>query len=733
MAGSRRLRRIHLTIINRAAAVIPTSGPMPFNATKNPTPSRRGSLAWLRYKLPRAVGRRIEAAWTEARDRLCGTFRTDASDLNLGRFLDPVLAVDAMSHTQKADLVRTARDLVAHRFDLLGSGSVTVAHGTEYPGFLGYRYAAVPREGRVDSRNRRRALSIASLIDPGYRRIDWQVDFRSGYRWSELRHALRQPIGRFPGADIKVPWELGKLQHLATLALAREVEKRRDGGEAHIYEAAFRNQALDFISGNPPGFGVHWHPAMLPAIRGANLLVAWDLFCSGGAVFDPAFEAVLAASAWEHAGRVVNHLEWWDFDERNNHYMADVAGLAVIAAYLPASPVSDTWMSFAAAELAREVLHQFHEDGSSIEESTAYHAFSLDAAIWGLSFSMAAGRARGPGDPGHLPRVVRSRLRRLGAPRPDGGRLLDRVRRATTFLEDVTPDDRLIQIGDNDSGRFMRLFPEWRGGRPDLMNYRGVRGAAAAFVEGSVHGPEAALIGALCPTERGDGMRLNSRLAPSGPDDQMPAGAVSTTDVESVIASASALPETRRRSLYIELPSEPSGWWSRAYPGFGLWVYGREKGRLTVRCGFDRASGGRGHAHDDQLAVALWFDGRVLVDDPGSFVYTADPETRARFRSRDAHFVPALDSSDEAVLVAPVFGPPTDVMARAIAWDANRFIGRQRLPGGTVYRMVECLPDAVRVTDFSFDAFVRHPAERLEQMARNMGSDGYGVWRNVPE
>src|SRR5690606_22728953 len=134
---------------------------------------------------------------------------------------------------EEADaVVAKAEEARAHRFDLLGSGPV----------FLG------------DS-------------------IDWHRDLKTGYRWSEGAHHLRIAWDAVPhGTDIKMPWELSRCQHFASLALADMVTD-----DARYYEE-FKSQVRSWIATNPCGFGVNWVCAMAVAIRAANWLTATALF-----------------------------------------------------------------------------------------------------------------------------------------------------------------------------------------------------------------------------------------------------------------------------------------------------------------------------------------------------------------------------------------------------------------------------------------------------------------------
>ena len=165
--------------------------------------------------------------------------------------------------------------------------------------------------------------------------IDWHVDFRSGYRWHSTEWYRYIPFGHAEGVDIKLPWELGRMQHLPQLAWAytlavRDVEGMRNPS---VYLKEYQNQVLDFIAMNPPRFGVQWVCAMDVAIRAVNLLVARDLFITAGAEFDTHFEEFLGRYIYDHGLHIVKNLEWFS-GRRSNHYLANICGLVFISSYL---------------------------------------------------------------------------------------------------------------------------------------------------------------------------------------------------------------------------------------------------------------------------------------------------------------------------------------------------------------------------------------------------------------
>ncbi len=71
---------------------------------------------------------------------------------------------------------------------------------------------------RLPGSSRPDVRALLAMLSPDYAPLDWQVDFKSGWRWDETALGVTSPIGHKPGVDIKVPWELARLQHLPALA-----------------------------------------------------------------------------------------------------------------------------------------------------------------------------------------------------------------------------------------------------------------------------------------------------------------------------------------------------------------------------------------------------------------------------------------------------------------------------------------------------------------------------------
>jgi hypothetical protein len=546
-----------------------------------------------------------------------------------------------------------------HRFNLLGSGWVKVAYGETYAGFGPHRYgpgSALPSDwrdaGHAFAAHRTRTRELLAMMTPGYVPLDWQVDFKSGWRWDAHALGLASPIGHRPGVDIKLPWELARLQHLPALATGYALGGQPGFAAPQTYADEFRDLVLDFIAFNPAGLGVNWTCAMDVAIRAANMALGWDLMRSAGAQFDPAFTAALASSLLAHGRFVRAHLEWHD-GKRANHYLADVAGLAFIAAYLPESSETRGWLDFAAQELDNEIRYQFLTDGASFEGSTAYHGLSGEMAVFSAALLVGEGR----------PLSAEAQTRLAGALR---------------FSRAVTkPDGDIVQIGDNDSGHFFKLTQliEPLGLEEKHLDQRRFQRAAAALLGEGGASLEAVVIAELAR------------------------GAVFSADVSAPVPAARTfLSSAARRCVRIIIPAKLKALKTAAFPEFGLYIWRGQNDFISVRCGQAAHDVHGGHAHNDQLSIELLIGGIGWTADPGSFIYTPDLAARDRYRSLAAHFAPK-GSREPGDFSAGPFRLKDRAHARMHVFKADEFLGAHDGFGETVFRRLVLEADRIVIHD----------------------------------
>jgi hypothetical protein len=528
-----------------------------------------------------------------------------------------------------------------HRFDWLGLGWQQVGFESRSPGLEGHRYEApaleTDDEGRwlqgfvpdivlADSR------ALWRKIEQPYVSVDWHRDHCSGFRWSASCWFGDVPLMPASGADVKQPWELARMQHLPVLALAHAFARAGQAGfdSPAVYQREFRNVVLDFAATNPPRFGVNWVCPMDVAIRIANVLLAWDLFRAHGAVFDNGFEEQLGLMALEHGRHVRGHLERRP-DFAANHYLANLAGLLFIGAYLPHEPRARGWWRFAASEFRREMLRQFHPDGSNFEASVGYHQLSGEMAVYCCALIL--------GEEGTMA---------LPDPIPD--RLAGIARFVRTIAR---PDGCAPPVGDLDSGRFMRLAASFEPltAIQAQARYRHLQSRNETLFEPfydehldrhlALAGACDVLLGGSGSSAQDQVLRGLARKAVLAP----PASKAGTTesgtlrDFAAAVATVRGFSRHEAKRYSFDLPSQGDAQLA-AFPDFGLYVVRGSGWHLTLRCGTVGQGGNGGHAHNDQLAITLTIEGEVVIEDAGSAVYEALPAQRNAYRSVRAHFAP---------------------------------------------------------------------------------------------
>lgn len=260
---------------------------------------------------------------------------------------------------------------------------------------------------------------------------DWHADFKSGKRWEKEAHSLE--IFQTPdrGHDIKVPWELSRLQHLPTLGIASALS-----GEARFRERAVAHVA-SFLAENPVYRGVNWRCTMDVALRASQILAAEGYLRGAG---DERFWSNLLKALLLHARYILDNLE--DGPVRGNHYLSDLAGLYLCGLGLPELREAPGWREFGRESLVSEMRRQVTVEGLDYEASLSYHAFATEMFL----FPALLGAEKG--DPFPAPYLEK----------------LEKMLQAAAIL--IRPDGTLPQIGDNDDGRFL-IFSQYHRPRRD--------------------------------------------------------------------------------------------------------------------------------------------------------------------------------------------------------------------------------------------------------------------------
>jgi hypothetical protein len=664
-------------------------------------------------------------------------------------------------------LPRLADHFLKHRFDLLGSGWVEVRHGIECRGVEGHRYdmgvnISPDTEGQwlapyINAANLRESRRVWSLVDSGYIPIDWQLDFKSGFRWSQSHWYKYIPFvhtGHKPGVDIKVPWELARMQHLPLLAYAYGLASKGNSGFElpEVYSREFRNQILDFIATNPPRFGVNWACTMDVAIRAANWLVAYDLLNAFGARFDSEFDREFLRSIYQHGLHIVANLEW-NPELVGNHYLADLVGLLFVAAYLPRRTDTDAWLAFSIQELVREVGHQFLPDGANFEASTSYHRLSAEMVTFATALALGLPEEKIAAlnhydhrclpfekpqlQPAPFPFYpLRGTSRRVVFP----DWYLHRLESMADFTMHITkPDGGIPQFGDNDNGRLLKLTPVFHQhadtSLADLVEETDEKAQAHPMELVEDHLDHRHLIAAI------NGLFQRNDFAVFAGTD------VVDSLVVRRMCRAIRLPSSQcaERAQHGEGTPGPSpdmqeevgekgllqGLVRKGYPQFGLYLYVSRRLYLAIRCGSVGQDGHGGHAHNDSLSFELSLAGYPIVVDSGTYMYTPNMECRNQFRSTRMHNTLSLQGKEQNMWQSGrkgLFQLPDHAQAKALEFGARRFVGEHGGFGHRHRRTLELTADCLRGLDVCDAPGVKSLRFHLASgIAVQIGEDGADV------
>jgi hypothetical protein len=751
------------------------------------------------------------------RDAARPTYSSSLADGTLQRYFSPP-NLSHLSTTREAVIGVTGHYL-DHRFELLGSGWVRVFYGMPCRGLEGYGYAVgekieADKDGdwltrRIHGANLAVARSIWRLVDGGYRPIDWQLDFKSGYRWSERTWYKDVDYSPEPGVDIKVPWELARMQHLPQIALAYGLAKSEANGtngcseigetknaggrlkspETYVHE--FRNQVLDFIATNPPRFGVNWKYSMEVGIRVVNWLVAYDFLKALGAPFDLPFETVFMKSVHEHGLHIANHLEWHE-KLRTNHYLANLVGLVFVGAYLPRTQETDAWLSFGVQELIRETRHQFYDDGGNCEASTSYHRLSAEMVVYATALVLALSRERvaalkeydhtlmgkRPGlSPSPMPFYSIPRAKTFVQNTESGwvqhespfpAWYFERIEKMVEFTMHVAkPNNTVPQIGDNDSGRLLKLNPIYEGltvkeakeRYENLEGYDQLQDEDVYWDERTLdHRHLASAAGGLFRREDFDNFAGNVRFEKmiihslsgggnigSYKGDEEPSQAMGRCiggedDLNDLMKKFGGLPGYVSHCTDIPIDGQnlKEGMELYGYPDFGLFIFRSKRMYVAVRCGPVGQSGFGGHAHNDQLGLELSIDGIDQWADPGTYLYMPLPAYRDAYRSVKAHFAPqSKDGREPGKMNLGLFQLGDEAKAKCLYFGENGFVGCHWGFGEPVYRIVTWTQQGLRIIDYQKERSHLNSGSRRrvrrDQTLKFIGfSKGYGVRMRQP-
>jgi len=196
-------------------------------------------------------------------------------------------------------------------------------------------------------------------------KIDWLRDYRSGVSWPRRYMSDIAYVTPADASDVKLPWELSRLQWLIPAGKAYLLT----GDER--YAEAVRSVLESWIEANPYAYGVNWSCTMEPALRILSWTWFFRVFHASHAWSDPVFRERFLCALYLHGDFVDRHFEISDVN--GNHCTADGAGLAFAGLFFGQGKDAPRWLARAWSILTAELPRQVYPDGVDFEASVAYH------------------------------------------------------------------------------------------------------------------------------------------------------------------------------------------------------------------------------------------------------------------------------------------------------------------------------------------------------------------------
>lgn len=374
--------------------------------------------------------------------------------------------------------------------------------------------------------------------------------------------------------------------------------------------------------------------------------------CVAGALFSSS--RALSVAFWHQYltllflhGRFLNLHREWNPVARANHHLGCLVGLQFVGALFRSEPEGRGWLSDATECLRREMEWQVGEDGVAQEGSSSYHGLVTEMF---LNAALLGARLHGEGRPVTSPLM-----------------------------------EQAWGLGFRDKLERMFEFP-------------------AALLEGR-HAPPV-----LGDSDDGRLLPLCSASASSGLEHLVAAGRV--------LFDRADWPAPRhdcdQPAWLLDAVSPPARVWrqrARAFPAGGFYLFESSRVRGSIRCGPLGVRGWANHAHCDQLNVEFCVDGRPVVVDPGTYLYSGDAEARNQLRGSRSHNAPVVDGAEQnRFWPGLLFRMVDDTRSQALLWReesaAVHFTGMHRgyrrlVQDVTVRRTLrlDCAGHGLEITD----------------------------------
>jgi len=285
-----------------------------------------------------------------------------------------------------------------------------------YDRFVGYNRLGICELPGVALKRNWKFYQVYDRIFDLSRSVDWYFSDHSGRRWPQ-RHFSR--INYRPGncyGDIRINWELNRLQFLPVMAISDENMTRMI--------------LSDWLVKNPGLYGPGYLASMEVALRWISIY--WSV-CLLREPLESTLREMLVGLAMVSGKYIESRLS--THSSAGNHLIVEAVGLFWIGMALKDSETGIRWVQTGRKILEEQVPKQISPDGTNKEQSFWYLGFVYDALLHYLLLE----RRSCVGD------VIVKRLDSM-----------------TQFLNQMTlPDGGFPDYGDRDDGYVSRLSSDY--------------------------------------------------------------------------------------------------------------------------------------------------------------------------------------------------------------------------------------------------------------------------------
>lgn len=311
------------------------------------------------------------------------------------------------------ELVQYADKLLTHQYKILSDKEIVINNTKTFT--------------ELQSKFPKKLIPLTTTcfnkIDDQYKLINWQKDFNYDFEWQFLWFKDIS-YDNNTNADIKVPWELGRLQYLPWLAVAYSNTNEQK------YKSELRNQIFDLIASNPTNFGVQWMTSMDIGIRLVNLLITFSCFQSLEELFDKEELELVESYLFDHYLHIKNNIEFSE-GMRGNHYLSNLCSILIYLCFIDEDETKHSLIERYVSLIETELDYQFNSDGSNFEGSTRYHIFVNQMLI--------------------SADIILQKTHSLSLTK-------EKMNKISSFTSELLQFNPPPQIGDNDSGFYWKVL-----------------------------------------------------------------------------------------------------------------------------------------------------------------------------------------------------------------------------------------------------------------------------------